>query len=456
MCGLVGYIVTTDKLTPAESEKYARFFRKGLYLDTVRGFDSTGVARINEDFMVGSYKKAMPGYDYLEHNVAQQFMYSDLEQVKCMLGHNRAATQGKVNALNAHPFTHGHITMMHNGTLTSSYGVGSKFDVDSENICYSLSLCDSEQETKDLLEKLDGAYALVWYNSKDKTVNFARNEERPLHWQKTTTGFVYASESWMIHGARSEPFKPELTPASEVKQLPVGDWTIMSLEDGVTRSVPFVPDEGYSWGNYSTSYKGGSSYTSAKIAGVVKDDNVLVQYTSHGISTVNGKKLVTIYGKLVTQSEYDVGNTTVAMTNFTEEDLKLVIGPNGLRIFTATYGGVYNGHGSKKHAYVTDPEPTYTIQDLKDKAIPESDDVLYFMEQGYREETDDGIPFDGEEYYDHNGNIMTKEKMQNLCNDGCAWCSQPISMDTEDFLWEGDYLMHTDCAESYANSYEEE
>ena len=465
MCGLVGFLITDSKCPLAEVNRYQKYFSKALYIDTLRGADSTGVARIDNDWVAATYKKAMPGYDFLEHGIAQEFMTGGATYLSSMLGHNRAATAGAVNAVNAHPFTHGDVTLMHNGTLDTDYGVGNKFAVDSENICYTLSKCTDDASRKTLLEALEGAFALVWYDEGTRTVNFARNEKRPLHFQETDHGWLYASEAWMIEGASSEQFSLPLKKKGSIKALPTGDWTSISLDTGEIRTVPFVPDDGYSrqsWGNYTASASSSSGNVAVKdeIKGLVKGDNVLVEYTSHGISSVNNEKLVTFYGKVVSQyPDAELPSTSVTMSGFKEEDLDVVL-KDGNRVFVCEYGGAYRSSSPnhKSQVWVSSSDPLYTLADVKDFQVVEGDDAIFdkLIEVSGTEVEDKDIPFDGEVWCDHKGNEITREAMLNHANTPCGWCNSWIDIDKDEFLWNGDYLMHTECSGHYDESYQEQ
>ncbi len=101
---------------------------------------------------------------------------------KVFLGHNRAATRGTVKRNNSHPFLFESVMGMHNGTLipSSQYKLThhKKFDTDSEAIIAELET----EGVEATIPKLEGAYALVWYDSRDNTVNFIRNKERSLYY----------------------------------------------------------------------------------------------------------------------------------------------------------------------------------------------------------------------------------------------------------------------------------
>jgi hypothetical protein len=63
--------------------------------------------------------------------------------------------------------------------------------VDSHAICELLA---SDIKIQDLIDKIDGSYALIWHNDKNKTINFLRNNERPLFLFEAENTYFTASE----------------------------------------------------------------------------------------------------------------------------------------------------------------------------------------------------------------------------------------------------------------------
>lgn len=129
-------------------------------------------------------------------------------------GHCRAATIGRVNAETAHPYRHKHIQGMHNGTVPAM-DPGKEFDethTDSRMIIESLA----DEGLEKTIEAMGyGAYALVWANNQDKTLNFYRNDKRTLYFMETTDGTMYwASETSFLNFIKdrswlsSSHFKP--------------------------------------------------------------------------------------------------------------------------------------------------------------------------------------------------------------------------------------------------------
>jgi hypothetical protein len=147
--------------------------------------------------VVDWFKKALDGPDFLQLDVPSKVLSSALAY-PVIMAHNRFATKGGVSTDTAHPFTHGDITLCHNGTLDTQYGLPehTKFAVDSENIAYAFAV-DGAKET---IPKLQGAFALTWFDEAEDTFNMVRNDERPLCLaiNKLRNVTYYASERKML------------------------------------------------------------------------------------------------------------------------------------------------------------------------------------------------------------------------------------------------------------------
>ena len=188
--GLFGLVGVAGNLTV----KHRDFFTQALYVDVLRGKDSTGVATVKFGGKIDVYKKANAAYDFINTKRYGEVVGASS---KILLGHNRAATKGKVVDEAAHPFWIENIVLAHNGTLFShaNLAAGHKFDVDSQAIANHFAVHDHNHG----LELLDGAYALTWYNSDANTLNFARNDERPFTFLTAKDGsLLWASERDML------------------------------------------------------------------------------------------------------------------------------------------------------------------------------------------------------------------------------------------------------------------
>lgn len=179
MCGIVGFI-TSDKSWKS-GEVRGKAFTQLLITDTLRGMDSTGVFTVDKSHKVEYYKKALPSWDFLQMKRAEKLFSTVLSSTIC-IGHNRAATKGKVDDGNAHPFDFSDVIGVHNGTLKNDWDLSKDlpdskdYTVDSERMYAAIN----EYGYKTVIPKIEGAFTLVWYDKEDKVLRAIRNENRPL------------------------------------------------------------------------------------------------------------------------------------------------------------------------------------------------------------------------------------------------------------------------------------
>ena len=217
MCGIVG--VAGDLTTRDE-----RVFDLMLKFDEVRGKDITGVASIfpplsQKDNSI--LKEAVPSHEFLKR---KDYDRHRSQLATCWIGHNRAATAGLVNEDNAHPFQHDHIIGVHNGTLDSWFldclEGGEEFGTDSEAIFYNIA----KHGVDETIARLHGAYALVWYDESDHTLNFIRNNERPFFYGFSDDGksFFFGSDPAIYHLAvqYTRHNKPKLRHDKDLAWIP--------------------------------------------------------------------------------------------------------------------------------------------------------------------------------------------------------------------------------------------
>jgi len=176
MCGIVALIPKTYL-----SQQEVNYFKQALYVDALRGFDGTGIFRIDHKDQAEVYKIAAPAGVLLKKlNDDKKTLYG-----KALVGHNRSSTRGANTINNTHPFQEKNITLIHNGTLYSHKHL-KDVDVDSHAICHTLT----DHTPQETVNKIDGAYALIWYDENTKNLNLLRNNERPL-WMFTTKDFWF-------------------------------------------------------------------------------------------------------------------------------------------------------------------------------------------------------------------------------------------------------------------------
>lgn len=185
MCGIAGIFSQTVGLTERE------LFEGLLMLNVYRGKDSTGVVRINElkkGVPYAQVKRAVvssPGF--VASKYGHDMLYDldkkeakDTSKTTGYIGHCRAATKGEIKVQNAHPFRFDHTIGVHNGTIHGSFKGSKDFETDSEAL-FNLINDAGIEEALNEVSYSDPAYALVYLDTKEKTLNFVRNDKRPLY-----------------------------------------------------------------------------------------------------------------------------------------------------------------------------------------------------------------------------------------------------------------------------------
>lgn len=245
MCGIIG-VASTEGMKSRSSR--LQFMKMGLDIDSWRGWESTGLALVTQGSKDAPiiYKRALNGRDFIQLHQVDKYL-SDIEKYAVAIGHNRAATTGRGNIVdhNAHPFQYGRITLVHNGHIRNTHDLkgataGAQCQVDSAHVAFSMD-ANGELET---LERIDGGYVLVWWNSETSILNIARNTERPLHMafaEKENT-FYWASElTELLHLLKDVQIDEEIG----ILYPKAWNWYKFNLKNlREFEKVPFVKSQG--------------------------------------------------------------------------------------------------------------------------------------------------------------------------------------------------------------------
>ncbi len=181
MCGIVGYI--------GEKDAYPIII-KGLKRLEYRGYDSAGVALVNQNDLA-LYKRKGKVSDL------EEFSEGKDKSGNIGIGHTRWATHGQPNDVNAHPHTSGdgELALIHNGIIEnyaalkeelSNRGHEFSSDTDTEVLVHliedvrkntDLSLFDSVRVA---LSEVVGAYAIVILDKKNPDELIVAKKSSPL------------------------------------------------------------------------------------------------------------------------------------------------------------------------------------------------------------------------------------------------------------------------------------
>ena len=181
MCGIVGYT--------GPREAYPIVI-KGLKRLEYRGYDSTGVALLNESGLK-VYKKKGRVAD-LEENIVGKDLHSHTG-----IGHTRWATHGEPNDRNAHPHTSrsGKLAMIHNGIIENyvqlkkdlvNKGYVFTSDTDTEVLLNFIedirenNNCGLEEALRIALKRVTGAYCILLIDEDEPGTIIAARKGSPL------------------------------------------------------------------------------------------------------------------------------------------------------------------------------------------------------------------------------------------------------------------------------------
>lgn len=182
MCGIVGYI--------GKRNAYPVLI-KGLKRLEYRGYDSAGVALLNNDNELNVYKT--------KGKVSDLEAYSEEKDVTGTVGiaHTRWATHGEPNSTNAHPHisASGNLAMIHNGIIENyavlkqslqEKGITFKSNTDTEVLIQLIDYIKTSKEVdlltavRTALRMVIGAYAIAIIDKNNPDQIIAARKSSPL------------------------------------------------------------------------------------------------------------------------------------------------------------------------------------------------------------------------------------------------------------------------------------
>ena len=178
MCGIVGYIGYDDS---------KEILLKGLEKLEYRGYDSAGIATLNDE---DAYIAKVKG------RIAQlREAVDDNVEATLGIGHTRWATHGPPSQENAHPHqsTSGRFTIVHNGVIENYLEVRKEYlgdmelksQTDTEIIVQLIEVLYNEMKDvaaafRKAVELLKGSYAIALIDAEDKDTIYIAKNKSPL------------------------------------------------------------------------------------------------------------------------------------------------------------------------------------------------------------------------------------------------------------------------------------
>ena len=191
MCGIIGY---------TGSQEAKNILLGGLAALEYRGYDSAGIALSNQ----GEIKtiKTVGKVSYLMDKAAKHTEITGT----CGIGHTRWATHGGVTDTNAHPHSHGRVTLLHNGIIENYHALEvelaetGRYPVSQTDTEIVALLLDSlyEGDAIDAIikaaKKIEGAYAFCIMFADEPEVIYSLRNASPLVACHTEEGSYIASD----------------------------------------------------------------------------------------------------------------------------------------------------------------------------------------------------------------------------------------------------------------------
>lgn len=419
ICGLVG--VAGDI-----TQKDEKVFKNLLILDILRGEHSTGMAAVNRSTNDVSVVKQVGNTFELFNDKRFDRALQGWQHV--LMGHNRYATVGAVSKANAHPFKFDHIVGAHNGTLTSRHNlIGQKdFVTDSEALYNHVN----EKGIVDAMANCSGAYALTWWDSKEKTINFLRNDERTLFIAMSTSGksIYWASEAWMLEAALSRNAVLFETPVS----LTEDSWMSIVIDGGKLEKPRFRKVESPKFVSQFPIHQHGIGTTKTaginKFKGAVAKTHSLVGSTnkiSHLPPVAPGLMgAKNVLFELRSKAKDENGGIYFSCVDPTNKQFIVRFYVNRREEYRFEVGDLVQAD----------------VNQWKDGYYKLSNSSVSLIEIPSDTEAEDEL-----KYADCKGNLLSKKDWKRKYSD-CAWCSSPLDPDDDNEMSKDGNVICPACA----------
>ena len=201
MCGIFGFAKTSGRQSDNQMRILRDVFTELTDESSIRGTDSTGFSIIDSNNRF-TYKTLKDSSTLVDTDTWDNDIISKITRdTTIVMGHVRLATHGKVKVTNAHPFTVGNVTGVHNGVIYNYNQVAKSMgksvpEVDSQVLFQSLY----KNEMNKAFENIEGDFALTWVKDSNRKVHLARESGRPIvvaYWKKARILFWASTKDIM-------------------------------------------------------------------------------------------------------------------------------------------------------------------------------------------------------------------------------------------------------------------
>lgn len=235
MCSILGFF------NPGRAAHWNadRILPELLFVNQLRGRDAVGAfcqKKDGHDGFVDHLKMIGPVDQFLNWKDPHDRLIKEAEHMRFVVAHTRAATIGAKESMDAaHPHVTENIILVHNGTLRK-YPDKAKFSSDSQAVAHMLEEADGDFLAVE--REIDGAWVFVWWDKRSETLNFVRNNQRPLNFARTADGAL-----WFASEAKSLEWILDRNNKTIVEKFPLKErtWIKWGLDGKIKEvEVPFV------------------------------------------------------------------------------------------------------------------------------------------------------------------------------------------------------------------------
>jgi hypothetical protein len=188
MCGIAGAMSTNLGMSDLG------YVRQLMVLSVLRGWDGSGA------FAVYPHHKKLRIEMHKSELCAAELACSpkfgkmvDANNAKIVCSHSRAPTRGGTDLEAIHPHRVGSLTGVHNGTM---FTVMNKTIPDKDSDSLAVFQAIFEHGVEEFIKNSRGAYSLVWTNAAEGTLNFLRNDQRPMVFARIGNGDFAHTMYW--------------------------------------------------------------------------------------------------------------------------------------------------------------------------------------------------------------------------------------------------------------------